>query len=221
MITVNKNGKDFSLTYAEHMLHHKNLESVLLNGLLSHNAAHSKELIKEDISMPEVQRWRTKVPYVNGFPYFKPSIHDLVSFYFNSKNPMLYKRKEMQPELVIILISADILDSKKTDSKFAVFSDGNAGSSATKFFIGKDNLTNVDFELIFSGSWNNEDAEIKKENVRKMCSEVLVYPSVSVADIQKIICPNQTMYDYVTNLKTRLGSKVSHIIVEQQTGYFF
>jgi hypothetical protein len=219
MITVNKNGKDINLTYVEHMLHHNNLESVLTNGLLSHNEAYKRGLIKEDISMSEVQERRQK--RVLCIDDFQVGIHDLVSFYFNSKNPMLYRRRNIQPELVIVLISADIIDSKHTDSKFAIFSDGNAGSNATKFFIGKDKLTNVDLELIFSGSWNNEDPEIKKENVRKMCSEVLVYPSVSVADIQKIICPNQTMYDYVTNLKTKLGSKVSHIIVEQQAGYFF
>jgi len=219
MITVNKNGKDINLTYVEHMLHHNNLESVLTNGLLSHNEAYKRGLIKEDISMSEVQERRQK--RVLRIDDFQVGIHDLVSFYFNSKNPMLYRRRNIQPELVIVLISADIIDSKHTDSKFAIFSDGNAGSNATKFFIGKDKLINVDLELIFSGSWNNEDPEIKKENVRKMCSEVLVYPSVSVADIQKIICPNQTMYDYVTNLKTKLGSKVSHIIVEQQAGYFF
>lgn len=219
MITVNKDGKDFNLTYAEHMVHHKNLESVLTNGLLSHNKAYEKGLIKEDISMSEVQERRQK--RVLRIDDFQVGIHDLVSFYFNSKNPMLYRRKNIQHELVIILISADILDSKHTDSKFAIFSNGNAGSNATKFFIGKDKLVNVDFDLIFSGSWNNEDAEIKKENVRKMCSEILVYPSVTVKDIQKIICPNQTMYDYVTSLKNKLGSSVAHITVETQTGYFF
>ena len=220
MITVNKNNKEFNLSFAEHMLHHKNLESVLTNGLLSHNEAYEKGLIKEDISMSEVQKIRAQKSLKIG-KSLTVGIHDLVSFYFNSKNPMLYRRRNIQHELVIILISADILDSKHTDNKFAIFSNGNAGSNATKFFIGKDKLVNVDLELVFSSSWNNEDAEIKKENVRKMCSEILVYPAVTVKDIQKIICLNQTMYDYVTSLKTKLGSSIAHITVEIQTGYFF
>ncbi|MDI9363457.1 MAG: DUF4433 domain-containing protein [Flavobacterium sp.] len=220
MIIVNKGDKNFNLSYAQHIIHYKNLESVLINGLLSHNLAYKQGLIKEDISMSEVQVRREKKKLkVND--NLTVGIHDLVSFYFNTKNPMLYKRRNMQHELVIILISIDILLNKITDSKFAIFTNGNAGSDSTEFFTGKNNLTNIDLELIFSGSWNNEDMGIKKENVRKMCSEILVYPSVTVKEIQKIACPNLTVYDYVTSLKAKLGNSVAHIAVEIQTGFFF
>ena len=178
MITVRKNEKDFNLEYVNHMVHHKNLENVLIHGLLSHNEAYKRGLITEDISMSEVQaRRHNRNLRVDDLQY---GVHDLVSFYLNSKNPMLYKRKELQPELVIILISADIIDCKKTDAKFSIVSDGNAGSNATKFYIGKQKLIEIDLELIFSGSWNNEDLQIKNENKRKMCAEVLIYPSVSI-----------------------------------------
>ncbi len=219
MITVEKDDKKFEITYLEHMLHFKNLESVLSNGLLSHNEAYRRELIKEDISMSEVQDRRHQKRFtINGKQI---GIHDLVSFYFNSRNPMLYRRRNVQPELLILLISADILDSNTNNSQFAIFSDGNAGSSATNFFVGKGNLINVDLNLIYSNSWNHDDADIKRENVRRMCSEALVYPSVSVSAIEKIICPNQIMYDLAEGVKTKLGNSVSHITIEINHGYFF
>lgn len=219
MITVEKDGKKFEITYLEHMLHFKNLESVLSNGLLSHNDAYRLELIKEDISMSEVQDRREKKELaINGK---KIGIHDLVSFYFNSRNPMLYRRRSVQSELLILLISADILDSSTKNSQFGIFSDGNAGSYATKFFMGKEKLVNLDLDLIYSGSWNHDDADIKRENVRRMCSEALVYPSISVSTIEKIICPNQAMYDLAEGIKTKLGNSVSHITIEINNSYFF
>ncbi len=221
MIKVNKNNEDFELHYLEHMLHHKNLENVFQYGILSHNEVYRRGIIKEDISMSEVQKIRQeKELKINND--LTLGIHDFVPLYFNSKNPMLYKRRELQPELVILLVSADIIHySTLTDDKFTIFSDGNAGSKDTRFFSGVNKLFNVDFELLFSGSWNDEDPDIKRENVRKMCSEVLVYPSISVQEIIKIICPNDDMYEYVTNLQSSLGSKIAHINVEVQDSYFF
>ncbi len=87
--------------------------------------------------------------------------------------------------------------------------------------MGESKLINIDFKLLFSGSWNSDDLELKSENKRKMCSEVLVYPSVQVSDIKRIICPNQTMCDYVIDLKSRCNRGVSHIAVVVDTRYFF
>jgi hypothetical protein len=222
-----------------HMLHFKNLENVLTHGLLSHNEAHKRGLIQEDISMSEIQDRRKETDLLisaqgevarlnpwevtTGSMQKRINLHDFVSFYFNPRNPMLYKRKDMQPELVFILIHADIIESKPTDSKFAVFSDGNAGSSRTQFYTGKENLTKVDLELIYrKSSWNDPYAGIKDEQKRKKCSEVLIYPSVPVADIQEIYCPpNQEVFDYVTRLKDQSGNKVAHIKVKSLKDYYF
>ena len=82
-------------------------------------------------------------------------------------------------------------------------------------------MTNIDIELILHGSWNHEDPETKKENKRKMCSEVLVYPNVPVAKIKKIICPNKIMYDYAAKLKGEIGGSISDIIIEMNPNYYF
>lgn len=219
MIQINLDNRIIQLKYAEHMLHHMNLESVLTNGLLSHNEAEKRGLITEDISMSEVQaRRHNKTLNISGLNL---GLHDFVSFYFNARNPMLYKLQKIQSKLVIILISIDIIKNSPSDNQYAIFSNGNAGSTSTKFFSSTANLKNIDFKQLFSGSWNCEDELEKSENKRKMCSEVLVYPSVAVSEIKRIICPNQTMFDYVTNLKAKYTPSASHIIVEVNARYFF
>lgn len=214
MFAVNRNNQAFNISKIEHMVHHKNLENVLRSGLLSHKLAHEQGLIKEDISMPEVQNLRSNKQIQVGDRVFQ--LHEFVPFYFNTRNPMLYRRRNIQNELVILCVDASVLNQEHT-----IFSDGNAANRPTKFFKGSSNLPNVPFELIFGGSWNSEDEAVKKENVRKMCAEVLVYPSVSVDLIRAIVCPNQVVYDFVVNLKARIGASVQHIEVAVQTGYFF
>lgn len=169
--------------------------------------------------MDEVQRRRAqKEVRVLGKTY---GIHDFVSFYFNSRNPMLYKRRNIQHELVVILVSSNIISNKPKDNSknFTIVTDGNAGSEATKFYtINK--IENVPIKLIKSGTWNCDDPQQLNENRRQMCSEVLVYPMVGINDIVKIACPNQIMVSYVLGLKNKYSNS-NHIIVELMPDYFF
>lgn len=214
MIKVTKENTEFNIHYLEHMVHYSNLESIISNGLLSHNQAYQKGLIKKDISMDEVQRWRERKSIrVNDKVL---NLHDFVSFYFNTKNPMLYRRKNIQDELAILLVDTDVLNWD-----YSIFTDGNAASKNTKFFGGLSKLDNVPLELIFSGSWNNSDPDVKKENVRKMCSEALIYPSVSATWIRKIVCPNYNVLNHVKSIKSKYPNKMNHIVLEIQSGYFF
>jgi hypothetical protein len=235
MINKWSGGSYIDLTYAEHMLHHKNLKSIFENGLLSSNEAYRRELVSVDIADSDVKKWRNRVPVVqenwdlkwarNPVANFKHTINDLVPFYFNAKNPMMYRRKERVPELLLIQISVDVIKCKPTDTKFAIFSDGNAASQKTEFMIGEEMLDywcrhDVN-ELLENGSWNDADEAVKQENVRKMCAEVLVYPSVTVSEILRIVCPNQAMYDYVIDLKQQFGQKAAHIQVVIEYNRFF
>jgi hypothetical protein len=215
MIQVERNGQIYQLNYAEHLIHHKNLQSVLNNGILSHNEVYQKSLINNDIADNDVQKIRDD----RRDKIHRRPIHDYVSFYFNTKNPMLYKRRNIQHELIILLVDIDVINNQNT-----VFTDGNSANlhpNPTKFYSGQENLVNIPFETIFADSWNDENPEIKKENVRKRCSEILAYPSVSVTQIKKIACPNQTMVEYVSNLKNQYPQTASHIQIELMQGYFF
>jgi len=215
MIQVERNGQNYQLNYAEHLIHHKNLESVLKYGILSHNEVYQKKLINNDISLDDVQKIRDdRRDKIHNRP-----IHDYVSFYFNTKNPMLYKRRNIQHELIILLVDIEIIKNQNT-----VFTDGNSANLhpfPTKYFSGQQNLINVPFETIFAESWNDENPDIKKDNVRKRCSEILAYPSVPISQITKIACPNNIMYDYVMNLKNLNLKSANHIQIEILPSYFF
>jgi hypothetical protein len=208
MIEITKDNEVFKIQHIEHMLHYTNIESVFLNGLLSHNEAYRKGLIKKDISMDEVQEIRRK-KIVYG-----RSLHDYVSFYFRTLNSMLFKRKEIQEEILIILADADIINEPDT-----VFSDGNAANSPTKFYKGSNNLVNIPLQTILRERYwaSVEDGK------RIVCAEVLAYPTVSVDKIKYIVCPNQTMVDYVISFNNNpiIEKTTSHINVVIERGFYF
>lgn len=224
MIQVEKDGQTFELYRAEHMLHHENLSSVLTHGLLSHKEAHEKGLVKQDISMEEVQRWRRRktisVKTTRDSKKHDFDVHDFVPFYFNSRNPMMYRRKELCPEMLVLIVNIDILNEPNNLKRFTAFSDGNMGASKSKYFLPSNELSKLDLKLILGSSWNAEDEEVKKENRRKMCAEVLVYPRVEVSEITHIICPNQAMFDFAKK-QVQAVSAASHIEVAINSRYFF
>jgi len=157
------------------MTHKANLENILQNGLLSHNTAYSRGLTKTDISDERVNRRRDRV-------------HNFVPFYFNPKNPMLYKRKNMQSEIIILCVDRNLL---QTDIKFT---DGNAASSSTKFYSNIKDLEKLNWSIINSEYWSDF---IDGKRIR--CSEILIPNEVKTDSIKKIFCFNSETEDYVKN----------------------
>lgn len=170
--------------YLYHMTHIDNLNSILTYGLLCHNLARQKGFIKTDISMPEAQRWRSH-------------LHDFVPLYFNPRNTMLYKRLELQNNIIMLAINPDVLEIKTTR-----FTDGNAASNSTKIYDYRQTsqFSSLPWDIIFSDSWNHPDPEIKQEYKRIMCAEVLVYNSISIDKILKILCRNTNLIPEIINL---------------------
>lgn len=166
---------DFGIQYLYHMTHKTNLENILQNGLLSHNMAHSRGLTKTDISDERVNRRRDKV-------------HDFVPFYFNPKNPMLYRRKNMQSDIIILCIDRNVLQMNLK------FTDGNAASSSTKFYSNIKDLEKLNWSIINSEYWSDF---IDGKRIR--CSEVLIPNEVKIGNIKKIFCFNSETEGYVKN----------------------
>lgn len=166
---------DFGIQYLYHITHKTNLENILQNGLLSHNMAHSRGFTRTDISDEKVNRRRSKV-------------HDFVPFYFNPKNPMLYKRKNMQSEIVILCVDRNLF---KTDLKFT---DGNAASNSTNFYSNIKDLGKLNWSIINSEYWSDF---IDGKRIR--CSEILIPNEVKTGSIKKVFCFNSETEDYVKN----------------------
>jgi hypothetical protein len=83
---------------------------------------------------------------------------------------MIYRIKEEARNLCILAVNCGIMD---TDG--VILTDGNAASSATRFFEPDEGISRIDTKLIFSRLWIQHDNiwEIK-EHKRVMCAEVLM-----------------------------------------------
>lgn len=183
---------DFGVQYVYHMTHKSNLENILQNGLLSHNKAYLTGVTKTDISDRKVNRRRSKV-------------HDYVPFYFNPKNPMLYKRKNIQSEIIILCADRNLLKENFQ------FTDGNAASNSTKFFNEIKDFEKLNWSIINSDYWSDF---IDGKRIR--CSEILIPDKVKTANIMKIICNNSETKKFVID-------KIENrkIKVEINTDYYF
>jgi hypothetical protein len=164
-----------------HITHANNLRSILRHGLVSHNYAN--ELPHVDISMQEVNARRAWCETV-----FKRPIHDYVPFYFNPKNPMLYKRRDAQRELVILGIDRAMLFNRGV-----LITDGNAASHDSCFYkIG--GLQNIDWDCLASHYWNNF-----QDGKRKRCAEALIPDKVGVHSFCAIFCCNQKLLNWINS----------------------
>ena len=194
--------ESFGIEYLYHMTHKNNLQNILQKGLQSHNHAKINHLTQVDIADNLVNDRRSRLE-----PIYSRSIHDYVPFYFNVKNPMLFRRKNIQNEIVVLAIDKNVLHKDNT-----LFTNGNAASNATLFFKTTEDLNKLNWHCINAEYWN----EIV-DGKRIRCSEVLVYPNILTTSIQKIFCNNIATRQFVE-------SKIinyTHIEVELNTNLYF
>lgn len=131
--------QEYGIEYLYHMTYINNLDSIIRNGLLSHNEAYRRGLIKADISHPDVQDRRANLR-VDNIP-----LHEYVPLYFSPRNPMLYKRREIQEDIVILGIDPYLILEPNV-----IFSDGNAAAAETRFYRGIQMLDNLSWEVIWA-----------------------------------------------------------------------
>lgn len=171
-----------------HMTHADNLESILQNGLASHNIVHKTRMIKVDISNQAIQNQRNREETVFG-----RNIQDYVPLYINPQNPMMDsdKVKEYKSNIVLLEVIPHVLVQEKD----TLFSDGNAAEDKTSFYHNQDEMENINWQLLQEGKW------IKgKESYRIMCSEVLVPDKIEVFYLNKIILKDDLILESIMKL---------------------
>jgi hypothetical protein len=165
----------FGINYLYHMTHKDNLEKILQVGLKSHNYARRNNLMRNDIANNDVNDRRSKVELI-----YNRSLHDYVPLYFNPKNSMLFVRKNIQDNIVILALDRMLIYEENS-----IFTDGNAANRPTRFFNDTNNLNQINWECIRAEFWSDfEDGR------RKRMAEVLVFPDIAARFIQKIYCNN-------------------------------
>jgi hypothetical protein len=194
--------ESFRIEYLYHMTHKNNLLNILQNGLLSHNQARNGRLTQVDIADNQVNDRRSR-----NEPIYQKSIHDYVPLYFNAKNPMLYRRRNIQNDIIILAIDRNLLYKPNT-----VFTDGNAAADATSFYSNPDDLKSLNWACINANYWNGI-----VDGKRIRCSEVLVYPSIPTTAIKKIFCNNRQTKQFVESSLTNRTA----ISVEIKSNLYF
>ena len=163
--------EQYRINYLYYLVHVDNMLSIHRRGLLSHNVAHGRGFVTTDIADQDVVG-RRAVKEVFGKP-----LHDYVPTYFTPKNPMLFRRREIQDDIVILCLDRDLLLQDGT-----IFSDGNAASGGTSFFNDLRFIGKLDFDCIRAERWSDfEDGR------RKRCAEVLVPDGIPFDKIEQIV----------------------------------
>ena len=175
-----------------HMTHKDNLAGILQHGILSHTDVLVRDdILATDISDAGAQRWRDRAEPANH-----RAIHDYAPLYINPKNPMLFVRRGLQREIVILKISPGVLEDGQH-----VFSDGNAASRDTKF-SSNSNIVAGSIDALNSAYWAN-----CVDGKRRRCAELLVYPKVQPVHILSVICNNNALANEIA-MKTDLEIEV-------------
>lgn len=163
--------------YFYHLTHYRNLRGILQEGIRSWTEMNVRNLVREDIADPDVQRRRERTESV-----YSRKIHVYAPLYFNPKNPMLSARRQMQHDLVILKVSRSVLEEINY-----VFADGNAASDNTLYSLDP---------LILNGSLDALTAEYWSDipdGKRRRCAEVLIYPFIDPRFIDCAICSNENL----------------------------
>lgn len=157
-----------------HLTHVDNISSILQYGILSHDTAYRRGIIKRDVSSNPVQAIREKKL---DAVYARP-LHTYASLYFMPKNPMLRQLHIFHQYVVTVGIAPHVILQSGT-----IFTDGNAACSDTRFYHHPSSISQLRWDVIRSNDWESYD-----DGKRIKCAEVLVYPSVSAHDIAAIFC---------------------------------
>jgi hypothetical protein len=187
-----------------HMTHYDNLESILINGLMSHKCVYANKLIKIDISNQTIQNERDRLEIVFG-----KNIQDYVPLYINPQNPMMESDRVKKFSSSILLL--EVIPHILVQEKNTLFSDGNAAQQQTNFYRNQNELENINWQLLQEGKWVNGT-----ESQRIMCSEVLVPNCVEVYYINRIILRDTFILENVM----RLFPNHKGIEIEINDGYF-
>jgi ssDNA thymidine ADP-ribosyltransferase, DarT/Macro domain len=161
-----------------------NLPSILKHGVLSHAEVERRKVTTTAIYDSEiVQRRRLKETPD------KKSLWEYANFYFQPRNPMLYRvlngtgaaAKEKLKQRVVLGLRPQVLDTPG-----AFVTDGNAASDPTNFYDKKTGLETIDWDIIHSEWWKDEDG-----SKRKIMAEGLVPGHVSPDMIHTVFVANE------------------------------
>ncbi len=166
----------------------ENVPSIMLRGLLSNERA--DQIRHVSIAMEEVQERRNNIKIPNGL-----ELHQYANVYFDPHNPMLSARRDRNEELCILKFDYHILDIPGT-----IISDRNASSAYAGFYSPEIGLEMIDFDLVYSRYWVDNDyfEQMRKKSIK--CAEVLVPYSIPYEYVVCAAVVNSVAADKLMNV---------------------
>ena len=175
----------YGIEYLYHMTHVNNLQSIMKYGLQAHDNGHKKV----DISDCDVNSRRSRKE-----PIYHKSIHSYVPFYFNPKNNMLSRRRNIQNDIVILVFKRDLMQKNGT-----LFTDSNASTNRAKFYNNLKDLNKLNFKCIYTKGYYSG----YEDGANKRMAEVLVPTKVNSNSIEAIICNNSNAKNKVSSISSK------------------
>ena len=156
----------------------ENIPSVIKNGILSNELA--VKIQHSSIAMNEVQSIRDKIQVPGGL-----MLHQYANLYFDSRNPMMYKRKN--EDICVLKISDSVLELDDV-----IISDMNASSQYARFYEPYVGIEKLDYTMIYAESWADNDQIYYLRKKASKCAEVLVPYKVPYEYIISAAVKNET-----------------------------
>ena len=179
----------------------QNIPSVMEHGILSNERC--AKLHHADVSMVEIQERRDQKKVPGGL-----KLHKYANLYFDSRNPMMYKRKEQVEALCVLRVSVDVLELDGT-----VIADRNASSDYVSF-LSPAFINSLDFVKIYAADWRHEDR-----------IEYLIHRSIKCAEV---LVPDHIDFNYIigayvanNNVKNLLINKGFNLEIMVKPNIFF
>ncbi len=186
-----------------HITRIENLTGIFAKGLLCRNQM--KGFI--DISNHEIQDYRH---YKHLPQYPDLTLHDFIPLFIAPKPPMLSVLREIQNSIVYICISTDVLQLP-----CSVFTDGNARSNDTSFFVNINDFSRLDWEILHSTYWGSHDAKEHQENKRRRSAEVLIRHSIPMSYINGILVSCSPTMEKVNEIIINAGIDINATCVPE------
>jgi hypothetical protein len=176
--------------------HINNLHGILKDGYFCRN----EKRWNKDISSPEVQAGRQDkaVPCSPG-----KTLHDFVPVFIAPKSPMLSAKRDEQENIIYCHISLKVIKLPGV-----LFSDGNSRSNSTRFYTDIVDLEKLDWEILKSRYWGDDNETVHKENKRKRSAELLIPGCLPKDYIESISVINKITLDKVVTILKNLEAKI-------------
>lgn len=211
---------DYRSQFIFRMIHFENLEFVLNNGM---HAKNSPVQDPDYINIGDVQLIEQRRNYHVGINPPGGDLGDFVPFYFGGHSPMLYNIKtgyrgvQFRPQEQIVYLVCRIGDVMEQCAEWC-FTDGHAKNHITEFFNRAEDLSQVDWAVVKSRQWSNDDND--RDRMRRKQAEFLVKNQVPACCIAGIIVRTEQRRQFVQEILDRLSMKIA-IKVDTDNKYYY